>query len=314
MFIFPLKNLARKGLLGVSQGYISKILQSNRYTSRLHYRNCGGRRSLSTIRKDWQLIWCSGTIVSFRLLVCARRSPILEEVVSSEHCKQVSGGWLSVQGFRQVPGWLWITGNDAVCEGERTEGGTSGTGGIESFFHAVSQWWWCSCAPQGGLVDASIQTTAGSYGLSIIVWCAIHHGGRVNWCCWINPSTDSATSCAMASLVTTSRMQQCFNVLIDIYHEFLLLFYCCVLLEIKLTTTTTSGFSVIVCFLTDACFWTTLLYAQDNASPQIAREMTDFLALEDVEVMDWPAWSPDMKPIGHVLVQMLVWIWDMYHP
>ena len=41
----------------------------------------------------------------------------------------------------------------------------------------------------------------------------------------------------MASLVTTSRMQQCFNVLIDIYHEFLLLFYCCVLLEIKLTTT-----------------------------------------------------------------------------
>ena len=45
----------------------------------------------------------------------------------------------------------------------------------------------------------------------------------------------------MASLVTTSRMQQCFNVLIDIYHEFLLLFYCCVLLEIKLTTTTIFG-------------------------------------------------------------------------
>ena len=44
----------------------------------------------------------------------------------------------------------------------------------------------------------------------------------------------------MASLVTTSRMQQCFNVLIDIYHEFLLLFYCCVLLEIKLTTTATT--------------------------------------------------------------------------
>ena len=41
----------------------------------------------------------------------------------------------------------------------------------------------------------------------------------------------------MASLVTTSRMQQCFNVPIDSYHEFLLLFYCCVLLEIKLTTT-----------------------------------------------------------------------------
>ena len=38
----------------------------------------------------------------------------------------------------------------------------------------------------------------------------------------------------MASLVTTSRMQQCPDVLIDIYHEFLLLFYCRVLLEIKL--------------------------------------------------------------------------------
>ena len=44
----------------------------------------------------------------------------------------------------------------------------------------------------------------------------------------------------MASLVTTSRMQQCLNVLIDICHEFMLLFYCCVLLEIKLTTTTTT--------------------------------------------------------------------------
>ena len=42
----------------------------------------------------------------------------------------------------------------------------------------------------------------------------------------------------MASLVTTSRMQQCFKALVDIYHEFLLLFYCCVLLEIKLTATT----------------------------------------------------------------------------
>ena len=44
----------------------------------------------------------------------------------------------------------------------------------------------------------------------------------------------------MASLVTTSRMQQCFNVPIDNYHEYMLLFYFCVLLEIKLTTTTTT--------------------------------------------------------------------------
>ena len=38
-------------------------------------------------------------------------------------------------------------------------------------------------------------------------------------------------------LVTTSRIQQSFNILIDIYHEYMLLFYCCVPLEIKLTTT-----------------------------------------------------------------------------
>ena len=43
-----------------------------------------------------------------------------------------------------------------------------------------------------------------------------------------------------ASLVTTSQMQQCFNILIDIHHEFLLLFYCCVLLEIKRITTNTT--------------------------------------------------------------------------
>ena len=51
----------------------------------------------------------------------------------------------------------------------------------------------------------------------------------------------------MASLVTTSRMQQCFNVPIDSYHEFLLLFYCCVLLEIKLTTTTIGGARLYAC-------------------------------------------------------------------
>ena len=44
----------------------------------------------------------------------------------------------------------------------------------------------------------------------------------------------------MASLVTTSRMEQWFNVPIDSNHEFLLLFSCCVLLKITFTTTTTT--------------------------------------------------------------------------
>ena len=41
----------------------------------------------------------------------------------------------------------------------------------------------------------------------------------------------------MASLMTTNRMQQCLNVLTDIYSVFLLLFHGYILLEIKFTTT-----------------------------------------------------------------------------
>ena len=50
----------------------------------------------------------------------------------------------------------------------------------------------------------------------------------------------------MAALVTTSGMQQWFNVLIDICNEFLLFFYCCVPLEIKLTTTTSKTFFIMI--------------------------------------------------------------------
>ena len=44
----------------------------------------------------------------------------------------------------------------------------------------------------------------------------------------------------MASQLTTNRMQR-FNVLTDIYKIFLLLFYCSILLEIKLTITATAA-------------------------------------------------------------------------
>ena len=54
----------------------------------------------------------------------------------------------------------------------------------------------------------------------------------------------------MASLVTTSRIQQCFNVLIDIYHEFVFFFfYCSVLLGIKLTTATFDFLKTIQCII-----------------------------------------------------------------
>ena len=54
------------------------------------------------------------------------------------------------------------------------------------------------------------------------------------------------------SLVTTGRMQHCFRLLNDIYHVFLLLFHCCMPLEIKLTTATWSWHIPVgwtMCFL-----------------------------------------------------------------
>ena len=70
----------------------------------------------------------------------------------------------------------------------------------------------------------------------------------------------------MASLVTTSRMQQCFDVFIDIYHEFLLLFYCCVLLEIKLSTTTTT-----ITTITTITITTTTTTTNDNNNDNLIK-------------------------------------------
>ena len=61
-------------------------------------------------------------------------------------------------------------------------------------------------------------------------------------------------------------------------------------------------------------FGCNFVYVQDNALPHTARDTAAFLDQQDVEVMDWPARSPDMNPIVHVWDQMSVWIRGMDDP
>jgi len=43
-----------------------------------------------------------------------------------------------------------------------------------------------------------------------------------------------------------------------------------------------------------------LMLQDDNARPHVARICTQFLEAENISVLAWPAYSPDMSPIEHV--------------
>ncbi|GFV01403.1 DDE_3 domain-containing protein [Trichonephila clavipes] len=45
------------------------------------------------------------------------------------------------------------------------------------------------------------------------------------------------------------------------------------------------------------------LFMEDNARPHQANIVYECLQSDDITCMDWPAYSPDLKPIEHV--------WDM---
>ncbi len=42
-----------------------------------------------------------------------------------------------------------------------------------------------------------------------------------------------------------------------------------------------------------------LMLQHDNARPHVARICTQFLVAENIQILAWPAYSPDMSPIEH---------------
>ena len=44
-----------------------------------------------------------------------------------------------------------------------------------------------------------------------------------------------------------------------------------------------------------------LTFKHDNATPHVARVCCDFLNQNNVQVLDWPPYSPDLNPIEHLL-------------
>ena len=43
-----------------------------------------------------------------------------------------------------------------------------------------------------------------------------------------------------------------------------------------------------------------LTFQHDNARPHVARVCRDFLNQNNVQVLDWPPYSPDLNPIEHL--------------
>ncbi|GFV66548.1 hypothetical protein TNCV_3894411 [Trichonephila clavipes] len=42
------------------------------------------------------------------------------------------------------------------------------------------------------------------------------------------------------------------------------------------------------------------IFQQDNARPHVAKTVRDFCSAQHMQILSWPAYSPDMSPIEHV--------------
>jgi hypothetical protein len=45
-------------------------------------------------------------------------------------------------------------------------------------------------------------------------------------------------------------------------------------------------------------------FQQDNARPHVARVVRDYLTQQNVDLLSWPALSPDLSPVEHVWDEM----------
>ena len=168
--------------------------QSQQYSGRPHQWRCGGRRSLITAREHRQLI----RMVRDNRFFLAPRLPVVRIrrfrrrlSVGSIVNRPLAAGYWSRRPAR-CPNLTLDHRGRRWCSGELTESEPQAL--CPQWWVSLHSVWSCSCAPQTGMIDACIQPTNGNHGPHswFRVPSAMVEG--MKWWCWMEPSTDNATS------------------------------------------------------------------------------------------------------------------------